>query len=198
MLDYEVSGNLLKNYSNMRIIALGVSLTTIGSLFSLNINDFTTEFILQSVIIISTYLSIRIIGSINANVYARCLHMEWLEEKMSVIGFFKYWNKYVLEKSKNASSNAFYVSCHVINLLGLIIPLAFIYRSVFAKSKSYNTLNSVTALISLDSFLILICVFFFVRNLLYINRNLVTKTLIPRIRAELNDIRKSLKNYSKS
>ena len=117
-LDYEISASLLENYSNMRLVALGGAITLVVGIMSFspdNDGGIISKVMWNALILLSVFISIRIIASINSNLYARCLHMEWLENKFEKIGFFTYWDQYVLDKSINATSNAFLISCVAFN-----------------------------------------------------------------------------------
>lgn len=192
-IDYVVSCDLLKNYSGMRILALGGAITLFVSLITMNIGKSIIENSVQNIIILlSSYVSIRVIGSINSNVYARCIHLEWIEKKLNVIGFFTYWNKYVIDKSKNASSNAFILSCIGFNYIGsilvMITSIQLIVNNNFFKNSLINDLNNTLIVEYLKGGLIISVffssIFFFIVNYFYI-KNIKTKRLIPRLRESL-------------
>jgi hypothetical protein len=202
-IDYIVSCDLLKNYSGMRILALGGAITLLLSLISIERNISVLENTIQNILILLTnYVSIRVIGSINSNVYARCLHLEWLETKLNVIGFFTYWNKYVIAKSKNASSNAFILSCIGFNYIGSILVIVNSYVLIIKTSipnfigGNCTLLNSNCQIRYIKIFMIicttLLAIFSFLINKKYIENN-KTKNLIPKLKASLQKERASVK-----
>jgi hypothetical protein len=192
-IDYVVSCDLLKNYSGMRILALGGAITLFVSLITISMGNGIIEKSIQNIIILlSSYVSIRVIGSINSNVYARCIHLEWIEKKLNVIGFFTYWNKYVIDKSKNASSNAFVLSCigfnYIGSILAIISSIQLIIRNIYLKNIFINEFTNALFFECLKGVLILCVlvssVFFFIINHFYV-KSIKTKRLIPRLRASL-------------
>ncbi len=199
--DYVVSCDLLKNYSGMRILALGGGITLLVSLISMERSSDVIENSIQNIILLlSTYVSIRVIGSIHANVYARCIHLEWIESKLGVVGFFTYWNKYVLEKSQNASSNAFILSCIGFNYIGLITILINSYRVFVENDLALDKPDLFSIkLASLEDYskgllisaIVLVSVASFIINLLYI-RGKKTRTLIPKLKESLKQERDSV------
>lgn len=203
-LDYKISGDLLKNYSNMRLVALGGATTLIIALISISpTKEFISILLWGACLLLSIFISIRVIGSINANVYARCIHMEWLEEKLNVIGFFSYWNKYVLNKSINASSNAFLKSCIAFNLVGFILAFIVIFQALRISGVlvCQDTRPFISFSISdeIDYIELIFSSMFFIANILifkkninYINNYMRTKSLIPRLEKELYEIRQTM------
>lgn len=199
-IDYVASCDLLKNYSGMRILALGGAITLLVTLLSFDRSNSIIKNSIQNIILLlANYISIRVICSINSNVYARCLHLEWLELKLNKVGFFSYWNKYVLKESKNASSNAFLISCKGFNYISIIVICVSTCELIVERgwitlmpSISLNVINSIDffKIIFLTGILLLSLICFFI-NQKYLS-NMKTKKLIPKLRKSLERERVSV------
>lgn len=199
-IDYVASCDLLKNYSGMRILALGGAITLLVTLLSFDrSNSVVKESIQNIILLLANYISIRVICSINSNVYARCLHLEWIELRFNKIGFFSYWNKYVLKQSKNASSNAFLISCKGFNYISIIVICVSTSELIFKRgwitilpSFSFNMISSIeyTKFAFLMGILSLSLICFLI-NQKYLS-NMRTKKLIPKLRESLERERVSV------
>jgi len=187
--DYMAASELLKNYSNMRITAVGISLALYGALIAAPTQNTLFELILSAIsMTLIITCCVRMIGTLNANVYARCLHLEWVEKQLQAIGFFSYWNTYAPNNAKDAASNAYKLACYILNfgMLSYVCVSAF---KVFIIVKSKSNLVSVCTynlqLIMLTLVMIsLLAIFVF--NHQYIARVMNTSKLIEGLRNRLN------------
>lgn len=187
----------------MRLVALGAATTLTGVIITLpHSKDFVTKICWNSLLLLIICISIRIIGAINANVYAKCLHMQWLEEKFKTVGFFTYWNKFVLDRQVNASSNAFLLSCIAFNIAGLLttflslIDIAlcddfFCFREYFPYHQFDLDMRVKTLKFYIVSIYAFLNIIIFIANWRYINKNLVTKRLIPQLKQKLAEAKNS-------
>ena len=117
LADYQSASELLKNYSNMRITAVGISLALYGAMVAVPLNDQLFELMMMPFsMALIMMCCVRMIGTLNANVYARCLHLEWVETRLQSIGFFSYWNNYAPKNKGEAASSAYVVGAYVLTL----------------------------------------------------------------------------------
>ena len=196
LVDYSAASKLLKNYSNMRISAVGISLAIYGALIAIPINEYLEYFFMPMSMSLIMVSCIRIIGTLNANVYARCIHLEWIEQQLNVVGFFSYWNNFVPNNKADAASNAYVVAANVLNYGTLLYNLlcAFRFQTKISEDVQSKLLSDVFTHIEYSPALIL-CVFgiiVFLLNYIYIRNHMNIETLIPRIRESLSQQRASL------
>ncbi len=128
--DYEVNSLLLGTYVSMRLAALAGSLPLLGFLLAQG-GGGTTELITKASVLALMLLIassvIRVVGAINRNIFARCIHLAWVEDQLGEFGFYSYWTSYAKRHSRDTSSFAFVIACRMINIgiVGYVIDEVF-------------------------------------------------------------------------
>ncbi len=119
LLDYEANSALLATYVSMRLAVVGVVIPIFGYLLTLPQPRYPFAARVGTLVLILTtdFASIRILGAINRNIFARCLHLAWVEQELGQLGFFSYWDNYALRCSNDTSSYAVVVASRTVNLV---------------------------------------------------------------------------------
>lgn len=186
LTDYLAASDLLKNYSNMRITSVGASLALLGAVLTVPFHKTQPELALMAIGVISIfYLSIRIIGTLNSNVYARCIHLEWVEERLNCVGFFSYWNAYVPNNKSDAASNSYVLSAKLLNYGSSMYGLISAYKIYLAEPviKNFSICSySIQVSFIISGIVLLSTLYVFIKNHIYTNKDMDTALIISGIK----------------
>ena len=114
--EYENIHKSLINNSNMRLGALGASLTLLGLVISFASNVKFPEILgVYIILIVVVFACIRIIAAVNRTIFVFANHIKWVEKELGIMGFSTYWGNYLKKNIKDSGSYAFIVASRVIN-----------------------------------------------------------------------------------
>ena len=132
LTDYEANSQLIANYSSMRLVCLGGSLGILGVLLGSSRSDDPIASIGALALMgITASITVRVVATINRNLYLRCMHLAWIEKSLGQVGFYGCWDAYVQEDRTGMASHALVIATRALSAssylyIGVCVQLAII------------------------------------------------------------------------
>lgn len=187
--DFEKIHDFRKSFAEMRMAALGATLTILGLVASLGKStDLPSAVAHCSILLLIVFTGIRIIAALNRGMVVFAEHLRWLEERIGVVGLASYWGSFVSANVHNSGSYAFIIAARALNV---VVTIYSIFQAISLAVPTTPADIWLLSGVGLGSATMLVW------NELTIRRELDPRGFSPRVAAAMKDARdEALKRFA--